>query len=80
MKKNYYFTFGCGHGLAHHYVIITAYNENNARDEMHRLFGTTWCTSYAEERWIESDGRTPAEKWNWELFKIFDAHDYPDTE
>lgn len=80
MKKNkYYFSFGCGYGLAGYYVIINAYNEINARTRMFELFGSHWCTSYSEERWIESDGKTSAEKWNWELFKEFDAHDYPEN-
>lgn len=75
-KQAHYFTFGCGHGLANRYVIVTAYTFDAARETMFELFGRHWSMQYDRTQWETKEITTPQtmrEKYGWQLFKIFDA-------
>lgn len=56
--NQYVFTFGSGqvHGnedMTGKAVLINAVNEESAREEMFKHYGSKWSHSYAFEDWIE---------------------------
>jgi hypothetical protein len=63
-----YFTFGSGHHDKNHasltncYTIISAEDENAAREIMHERRGSKYCTSYTELHGIQV-----VEKWGMTL-------------
>lgn len=49
----HFFTFGVGHLLRRHYVIIAAQTAEEARTEMVHQFGTCWSWQYSEAEWAD---------------------------
>lgn len=45
-RKNQIFTFGCGHTLANHFVVIEAETKERCRELMCETFGNKWSMQY----------------------------------
>lgn len=65
-KYIWYFTFGCGQENAGYCLPIRASNEEIARNEMIKRFGTGWAFCYTEKQWAKAKEEEPTKPWSLE--------------
>lgn len=64
MLQNYYFTFGYGHLLAGHYIMLRGTYEKT-RAAIIEQFGTKWSMQYTREEWYDKNDISQEERWGY---------------
>lgn len=67
--QNFYFTFGIGQPNQGYFHKIVANSWNEARDLMIEKFGKKWAFQYEESDWIDKNGVSQQQKWNYKELK-----------